>query len=331
MLRTSIAAYLPVHRKLPFPGVKYLEFQRLLEEKRKIVNARIDEILSSGFEENEASELVRYTFTTGGKRLRPIMVLLAAEAAGGEDKSALNAAVAVEFVHAASLIFDDLIDKDRLRRNMPTMNVAFNDDKAISSGLFLASKGVEVLSDYKDPKIMKMIGWALVELSKGEILDVISDIAIDVEHYLNIADLKTGSLFAACAGIGGLVGGGSREEINALYNYGRAVGVAFQIRDDILDITSGSNSSKAERANLVLAHYLGASTRQDRVSEILNHEEYKERDDELEALRRKAVDFAIRTSREHVERAKSEVQVLRDGEGREALIALADFALEREI
>jgi len=308
-----------------------LEFQRLLEEKRKIVNARIDEILSSGFEENEASELVRYTFTTGGKRLRPIMVLLAAEAAGGEDKSALNAAVAVEFVHAASLIFDDLIDKDRLRRNMPTMNVAFNDDKAISSGLFLASKGVEVLSDYKDPKIMKMIGWALVELSKGEILDVISDIAIDVEHYLNIADLKTGSLFAACAGIGGLVGGGSREEINALYNYGRAVGVAFQIRDDILDITSGSNSSKAERANLVLAHYLGASTRQDRVSEILNHEEYKERDDELEALRRKAVDFAIRTSREHVERAKSEVQVLRDGEGREALIALADFALEREI
>jgi geranylgeranyl pyrophosphate synthase len=67
--------------------------------------------------------------------------------------------------------------------------------------LFLASEGVHVLSDYKDPKIMKMIGWALVELSKGEILDVVSELAIDVEHYLNIADLKTGSLFGAAAGI----------------------------------------------------------------------------------------------------------------------------------
>ncbi len=307
-----------------------MEFRRLLEEKRRIVDERIDEILSHGFDQSEASELVRYTFTTGGKRLRPIMVLLASKAVGGEEKSALNAAVAAEFVHAASLIFDDLIDKDRLRRNMPTLNVAFKDDKAISSGLFLAAKGVEVLSDYKDPKIMKMIGWALVELSKGEMLDVISDIAIDVEHYLNIADLKTGSLFAACAGIGGLIGGGSREEINALYNYGRAVGVAFQIRDDIMDLTGSSDPSKAERANLVLAHYLGASTRQDRVSAMLNHDANKTRDDALEALRRRAVEFARRTSIEHIQKAKSEITVLRDGEGKEVLSALADFALERE-
>mgnify|MGYP001097663889 CR=1 FL=1 len=305
-----------------------MDFGQILEEKRRIVNKRIDEILSSGFEQSEASELVRYTFKTGGKRLRPIMVLLATEAVGGEEKSALNAAAAVEFVHAASLIFDDLIDKDRLRRDMPTLNVAFNDDRAISSGLFLASKGVQVLSDYKDPKIMKMIGWALVELSRGEMLDVISDIAIDVEHYLNIADLKTGSLFAASAGIGGLVGGGSREEINALYNYGRAVGVAFQIRDDILDITGRSNSSRAERANLVLAHYLGETARRDRVKEMLNQNESK--CEPLEALRQKAVDYARRASREHVQRAKTEVAILKDRESKDALLTLADFALERE-
>lgn len=305
-------------------------FQEILKQRRKILDERIDEVLSSGFEQSEASELVRYTFRTGGKRLRPIMVLLATKAVGGEEKSALNAAVALEFVHAASLIFDDLIDKDRLRRNVPTLNTAFNDDKAISSALFLASKSVQVLSDYKDPKIMKMIGWALVELSKGEMLDVISDIAIDVEHYLNIADLKTGSLFAASAGIGGLVGGGARQEINALYNYGRAVGVAFQIRDDIMDITGGSNSSRAERANLVLAHYLGASTRHDRVSDMLNQNANENRDNALEALRRKAVGFARRTSRDHVQKAKSEITVLREGEGKEALLALADFALERE-
>jgi len=258
------------------------------------------------------------------------MVLLATQAVRGEEKSALNAAVAVEFVHAASLIFDDLIDKDRMRRSAPTLNVAFNDDKAISAGLFLASEGVHVLSDYKDPKIMKMIGWALVELSKGEILDVVSELAIDVEHYLNIADLKTGSLFGAAAGIGGLVGGGSREEISALYNYGRAVGVAFQIRDDILDLTGNVNSSKRERANLVLAHYLGETALRNPVSEMLDRNESKNKDDATEALRQKAVAFASRASNEYVQKAKSEITILKDGEGRAALEQLANFSLERE-
>lgn len=308
-----------------------MQFQQFLEEKRRTVDKRIDEILSSGFEQSEASELVRYTFRTGGKRLRPTMLLLASHSVGGEEESALNAAVAVEFVHAASLIFDDLIDKDRLRRSMPTLNVAFNDDRAIGAGLFLASKAVQVLSDYKDPKVMKMIGWALVELSKGEILDVISDIAIDVEHYLNIADLKTGSLFGASAGIGGLVGGGAREEISALYNYGRAVGVAFQIRDDIIDITKQTNSTRAERANLVLAHYLGETARIDRVNEMLNQNDNKDSGDPTEALRQKAVAYARRAAREHVQKARSEIAVLKSGDGKSALQELADFALEREV
>ena len=176
-----------------------------------------------------------------------------------------------------------------------------------------------------------MIGWALVELSKGEMLDVISDIAIDVEHYLNIADLKTGSLFGASAGIGGILGGGSREEINALYNYGRAVGVAFQIRDDILDITGRSAASRTERANLVLAHYLGATARRDRVSQMLNQGDNKGRQDVFEALRQKAVDFATRASRERVQTAKSEIAFLGDGEEKEALRALAEFALDRNV
>jgi geranylgeranyl diphosphate synthase type I len=310
-------------------GVAYVQFQQLLEQKRGVVNQRIDEILSSGFEQNEASELVRYTFKTGGKRLRPTMVLLATEAVGGREKPAVNAAVAVEFVHAASLIFDDLIDRDRVRRSAPTLNVAFNNDRAISAALFLASKGIQVLSEYKDPRVMKMIGWALVDLSQGEILDVISEIAIDVKHYLNIADLKTGALFAASAGIGGLIGGGSPDEVNALYNYGRAVGVAFQIRDDIMDLTGSGNSSKQERANLVLAHYLGDTARQEnRVAEMLNPTE--NRGDPTEALRQKAVDFARRASTEHIQIAKSEIAILEDGDGKAALEELATFALERQ-
>ena len=212
------------------------EFRVILDMKRAIVNKRIDELLAAtGFEQSEANELVKYTFRTGGKRLRPVLTLLACESVSGESKQALDGAVAMEFLHAASIVFDDLIDRHRVRRNSPTTQHAFADDKAISAGLFLASKGVQILSEYKDQRITKLVGWGLVDLSKGEILDVTTELAIDVEQYLAIAELKTGSLFSAAAGIGGVLGSASTDEVNCLYNYGRAVGIAFQIKDDILD------------------------------------------------------------------------------------------------
>jgi len=298
--------------------------QTTLEQKRALINRRIDELLSTGFEQSEADDLVKYTFKTGGKRLRPILVLLASESVGGDSAHALDAAVAMEFLHAASLIFDDLIDKHRLRRNLPTIPQAFADDKAISAGLFLASKGVQILAEYKDSRITKMIGWGLVDLSRGEILDVITELAIDVDHYLTIADLKTGSLFSAAAGIGGILGGGSPQEVDCLYNYGRAVGIAFQIKDDILD-TSG-DPERQERVNLVLMHYLDEATKRERVSTIL---ENKEKAVEVVALREKAIEFALKKSKEHVERAKQELRGLRAPTKRRILEDFADYSLER--
>jgi len=298
-------------------------FQALLEEKRALVNKRIDELLSTGFEQSEANELVKYTFKTGGKRLRPILVLLSCESVGGKSAQALDAAVAMEFVHAASLIFDDLIDKHRLRRSLPTTQHVFADDKAISAGLFLASKGVQTLAEYKDSRITKMVGWGLVDLSKGEILDVIIELAIDVEHYLTIADLKTGSLFSAAAGIGGVLGGATSEEVDCLYNYGRAVGIAFQIKDDILD-TSG-DQERQDRMNLVLMHYLDEVAKRQRVSSILDDKEKS-----MAVLRETAIEFALKKSREHVEKAKQELKGLRDPGKRKLLDDFADYSLERK-
>lgn len=298
-------------------------FQALLEENRALVNKRIDEILSTGFDKSEAYELVKYTFRSGGKRLRPILVLLSCESVGGKSVQALDAAVAMEFVHAASLIFDDLIDKHRLRRNLPTTQRAFADDKAISAGLFLASKGVQTLAEYKDPRITKMVGWGLVDLSKGEILDVITELAVDVEHYLTIADLKTGSLFSAAAGIGGVLGGATSEEVDCLYNYGRAVGIAFQIKDDILD-TSG-DPERQDKVNLVLMHYLDEVAKRQRVSSILNDKEKS-----MAVLRETAIEFALKKSREHVEKAKQELKNLRDPGKRILLEDFADYSLERK-
>ena len=301
------------------------EFRAILDEKRVILNKRIDELLAAtGFEQNEANELVKYTFRTGGKRLRPILTLLACESVSGESKQALDGAVAMEFLHAASIVFDDLIDRHRVRRNLPTTQHAFADDKAISAGLFLASKGVQILSEYKDQRITKLVGWGLVDLSKGEILDVTTELAIDVEQYLAIADLKTGSLFSAAAGIGGVLGGASTEEVNCLYNYGRAVGIAFQIKDDILD--QSSDPERQERVNLVVMHYLDEATRKERISNLL--ENHKGTVD-IAVMYEKAMDFAVKKSREHVERAKQAIQLLRDRGRSNLLEDFADYALER--
>jgi len=301
-------------------------FQQLLEEKRSLVNRRIDDLLSSGFEQSEANELVKYTFRTGGKRLRPILVLLACDSVGGKSDHALDAAAAMEFVHAASLIFDDLIDKHRLRRSLPTTQHAFADDKAISAGLFLASKGVQILSEYKEPRITRLVGWGLVDLSKGEILDTLTELAIDIEHYLNIADLKTGSLFSAAAGIGGVLGGANAHDVNCLYNYGRAVGIAFQIKDDILD--QSADPVRQERVNLVVMHYLDEASRRERVSNLVDNTERSE-NPQIAELYEKALQFALKKSREHVDRAKAELKGLGDPSSSKLLDDFADYSLER--
>jgi geranylgeranyl diphosphate synthase type I len=300
-------------------------FRAILDEKRVTLNKRIEELLAAtGFAQNEANELVKYTFRTGGKRLRPILTLLACECVSGESKHALDGAVAMEFLHAASIVFDDLIDRHRVRRNLPTTQHAFADDKAISAGLFLASKGVQILSEYKDQRITKLVGWGLVDLSKGEILDVTTELAIDVEQYLAIAELKTGSLFSAAAGIGGVLGGATTEEVNCLYNYGRAVGIAFQIKDDILD--QSNDPERQERVNLVAMHYLDEATKKERISNLLeNHGGTVD----IAVMYEKAMDFALKKSREHVERAKQEIQLLKDRGRSKLLEDFADYALER--
>lgn len=291
------------------------------------MNKRIDELLTTGFEQSEANELVKYTFRTGGKRLRPILVLLACESVGGRSAHAVDAAVAMEFVHAASLIFDDLIDKHRVRRNLPTTQHAFADDKAISAGLFLASKGVQILSEYKDSRITRLVGWGLVDLSRGEILDVITELAIDVDHYLTIADLKTGSLFSAAAGIGGVLGGATSDEVNCLYNYGRAVGIAFQIKDDLID--RSGDPERQERVNLVVMHYLDESTKRERISNLLGND--KAGTMETSGLYEKVLEFALQKSRQHVEKAKQELKGLRDPSKRRLLEDFADYSLERRV
>src|SRR6266699_2571469 len=122
-------------------------------------------------------------------------------------KANFDSREAIEIIHAATLVFDDMIDKDQVRRGAPTIHMAFSNEKALTSGLFLASKGVQLLSNYKNPEVMRMIGTTLVDISKGELLDIISDFNASVSECIAIADMKTASLFGTAAGIGAAIAG----------------------------------------------------------------------------------------------------------------------------
>src|SRR5438445_10406537 len=129
-----------------------------------------------------------------------MLVIPSTKAFGRDPKEALDAAAAVEIIQAATLVFDDMIDKDQVRRGAPTIHMAFSNEKALTSGLFLASKGVQLLSNYKNPEVMRMIGTTLVDISKGELLDILSALNASVSECIAIADLKTASLFGTAAG-----------------------------------------------------------------------------------------------------------------------------------
>jgi len=294
--------------------------QSLIIKKKQLIDDGILREIYSEFQSSEVNTLVRYFFQTGGKRCRPILLLLSNEALGGDQKRALDAAVAIELIHAASLIFDDIIDTETVRRRRPSMHHVFGEDKAISVGLFLASKGVEILSRYNNDALTQTLADALVKLSKGEILDAISSKTTDPESYLNIADLKTGALFSAAAAIGAILAEASEDEVKTFAEYGRLVGIAFQARDDALDSekTGGSISKRPTNCGSGLEISTGFTSADCSIQNAKG------------TLSVPAFSGALisQVSREYIERAKSELR--KTSAQIEQLEEFADYMLERE-
>jgi geranylgeranyl diphosphate synthase type II len=198
---------------------------------------------------SELHAAMRYACLAPGKRLRPALCLASAQAVGAEISPAvLDAACAVEMVHCFSLIHDDLpaIDDDDLRRGLPTCHVKFGEALALLAGDALFSLAFEVLSGADAPaaKVLRSVR----SLSKatgsdglvgGEVMDVLAEgKAITVSQLHSIHSRKTGALMAACCEIGGLLGGGSEEQVGVLRDFGAKIGLAFQIVDDLLNETS---------------------------------------------------------------------------------------------
>lgn len=196
----------------------------------------------------QLSEPAGATLAAGGKRLRPLLVFCAAPRKRGRDEALVAAATAVELVHMATLVHDDIIDRASLRRGRPTVAQAQGPDVALRVGDFLFARAFSELTRTGDPRAVQALAMAALELSRGEMVQQAAahDLKLSEEAYLARCRDKTASLFAVSCRLGAMVGGADRDTEERLAVFGEHVGMAFQIFDDILDLT-GSPAATGKR------------------------------------------------------------------------------------
>ena len=178
-----------------------------------------------------------YILQRRGKQMRPMLVMLAAKSCGTVNLKCLHAACALELLHTASIVHDDVVDESSMRRGRSSLNAYLSNQAAVLVGDFLLSKALEHAVMTRSQRTMKIVALLGQTLAQGELnqLDNIESDDIDEASYYDVIRKKTASLFAACAELGALLGGGDRGDVTRLRALGTLAGICFQLRDDILD------------------------------------------------------------------------------------------------
>lgn len=310
------------------------------------ITKTIEEELATITPQNLADASV-YLTRAGGKMLRPALTLITAEAVGGARESSLNAAAAIELIHTFSLIHDDIMDQDDTRRGMPSVHKVWGDDVAILAGDTLFSKAFEIIigskgtSSDQNNKALATVADACVKICEGQALDMSFEERFDVkqDEYIEMIFKKTGALIAAATKAGAIMGGASDEVIDAMYEYGRLIGLAFQIQDDYLDLVAdeetlgkpiGSDIGKGKMTIIAIKGL--ESDDSGRLFEILKDTENSQSDiDEAIQILTDcgAIEYARNLALESVDQAKEVLEILDDSASKQILVGIADFVLER--
>ena len=182
-------------------------------------------------------QVAEYIIQSGGKRLRPALVLLAAGALGYRGTHHHDLAAVIEFIHTATLLHDDVVDESSLRRGRETANALFGNAASVLVGDFLYSRAFQMMVEVGDMRVMRVLSDATNVIAEGEVLQLMNchDADVDEARYLQVIHFKTAKLFEAAARLGALIGGGSPEIERGLAEYGMHLGTAFQLVDDVLD------------------------------------------------------------------------------------------------
>jgi geranylgeranyl diphosphate synthase type II len=218
-----------------------------LERNKARIDQALDGFLPPVTRAGRLAEAMRYSVMAGGKRLRPNLCLAAAEAVGGDSGDAMAAACALEMIHTYSLIHDDLpaMDNDRLRRGRPTCHIAFDEATAILAGDALLTLAFEIVAVHspgpveRRTEVVRLLASAAgpAGMVGGQMLDMLSEgRALDQTELEGLHRLKTGALIEASLACGAVLAGGSGAQLDTLHEYGRLLGLAFQVTDDILNV-----------------------------------------------------------------------------------------------
>ncbi|MHA2040900.1 MAG: polyprenyl synthetase family protein [Candidatus Thorarchaeota archaeon] len=285
-------------------------------------------------------DAAHHLLLAGGKRLRSLITLLSCEAVGGDVQKVLPFALAMELLQTASLVHDDIIDEDLMRRGVETTHKKFGAKIAVLAGDLLIAQAVEIIGEQATPELLVHLGRGGIRMTEGEALDFLmcedSPTSFNRQRYLKVIEHKTATFMREAARVGALVGGASEEQKQALTKYGEMLGFGFQIRDDILDVIASlqvagktvQSDLKGRRCNYPLVHALEVSSESERQTGV---EALKEGDlaPVLQLIdETKAVHHATELAKTYVERAKSALEVV-DLKNDKLLNKVADFVLER--
>ena len=217
---------------------KNIEINPLLEKYSTYIK-KINTVLDSELElyaESEFKEPLKYALN-GGKRIRPIILLLASECVGEIDDNTFAAACAIEFLHTESVIHDDIIDNETLRRQKDPFHIKYGYNTSVLTGDFVLGLILNIASRINNPRVTKNLATTAMMMSEGEVIEGRLEASEDVtfDDYLKVIEYKTATAFETASRLGAIISGGSEEEIESLADYGKNIGIAYQIRDDLLD------------------------------------------------------------------------------------------------
>jgi len=285
----------------------------------------------------------QYIVASGGKRLRPALVLLAANAFGATGPARHELAAVIEFIHTATLLHDDVVDESSLRRGRKTANAEFGNAASVLVGDFLYSRAFQMIVDAGSLRIMKVLADATNVIAEGEVLQLLNvhDPDTDEESYLRVIRYKTAKLFQAACQVGAILGGATAEAERALAEYGMHLGTAFQLVDDVLDYSgdlteTGKNlgDDLAEgKPTLPLIRVMQAGTPEEKslVRHAIEHGGKGDLEAVVAALHRtQALDYARARAREEAAEATARLALLPDSPCRDSLLQLALFSVERK-
>lgn len=302
-------------------------------------------ISSASSEVDILEDICRHILNSGGKRLRPLMLLLAAKTCGYTGNKHINMACVIEYIHTATLLHDDVIDHAEVRRGNSSANKLWGNQSTILAGDFFFSKAFSIAIEAGDLKVLKVIATTAKLIAEGETFQVskTDDPLISEDDYLYIVKNKTAILLAAASRIGGMLGKVPEKTEKALEDYGLNLGIAFQIMDDVMDYYSNENDfgktiGKDFQEGSITLPFIAAlkkSSPEDK-AKLIETMQNKNRDsrelnDVINIINKyQGSSYAINIAKNYTKKAIVSLENIADQENRKPLIKLAEFIMERK-